>query len=184
MNRNDKYVDLKFTIESLLGTDAWRGLKESNSLVTWKKWINKLFRSIEMAIGETVTYVDEDWKSEINAVLQDGRESLKESKEIDEIISVVACVFIKLSFWQLGLMPERRGSERNIRLNKADWDLSLERTVVYAQSAPQKHTLVLRKLRRDLGHSKAMALEAEYKRARASLSLEDWLEKRRATDNS
>ena len=179
MNRIDKYVDLKFTIESLLGTDAWRGLKESDSLATWKRWIKKLFRSIELAIEETVIYVDEEWQWEIKTVLHEGRESLKDAKEIDEIISVVASVFIKLSFWQLGFMPQRGSAGRTTRLSKAEWNLSFERTVVYAQSTSQKNALFVRKLQRSIGVPEALNLEAEYRRAGTNLCLKDWLEERR-----
>lgn len=133
-----------------------------------------------MAIGETVIYVDEEWKREIHAVLEDGRDGLKDAKEIDEIISTVASTFIQLSFWQLGFMPQRGGGERKMRLSKAAWDLSFERTVVYAQSIPQKDSLTIRKLQKNIGVGETRALEAEYRRAGTSLCLEDWLKERSA----
>lgn len=176
MNNNGKYVDVKSVFESLFGYQAWAELKESNSVSTWKKWTEKLFSAIALSVDETVTHFDKEWRSEITSVLKEGRACLKLTSEIDEVISVMASVFIRLSFWQIGFMPNRKLMQRKIRLTRSDWNLGSERTVIYYQSAEQKHAQALRKLKKKIGVTEALGLEAKYRRSKSCLRFDEWLD--------
>ncbi len=175
MNRYEKYLNLKNTFERVLGVGAWEELKESNSISTWRKWTKKLFAAIKLSIDETVKFADQQWRAEVYSTLERGEENLKKTRQIDEVIATIASVFIELSFWQIGFMPDHRGVGRKVKLNRSSWRLDCDRTLIYLQSEKQLHTQTVRRLQKSLGASEASALEYKYRRSKSNLNFHEWL---------
>ncbi|WP_444939956.1 hypothetical protein ACJJI3_12685 [Microbulbifer sp. ZKSA004] len=80
MNEYSKYQVLKFTLEDLFGKEAWYDLKESNELSIWKKYGIKTLGAIKISIFDTVKYRGEEWVSEIEELIEQGSQNIKEQK--------------------------------------------------------------------------------------------------------
>jgi len=89
MNEYSKYLSLKSSIENLLGTEAWYALKESESVSTWRKYLGKVLKALRVSIHETVQICDDDWLSEVDALVEQGLGSLKRQRSIDELIDLL-----------------------------------------------------------------------------------------------
>ena len=174
MNEYTKYLVLKSALESIFGSAAWYALKESNHVPTWRKYGIKTLQCIELSIDATVEIADEEWKQEIRNVISDGIARLKIDKEIDEIISTLAGTLIRVSFNQIGLMPNRKGSPKPVTLKKELWVLNPFRSVVYLQTPIQREQLFLTKQRSSIGFDAQLDLQAEYRQSKTKLSYSEW----------
>ncbi|MBY0475801.1 MAG: hypothetical protein K2Q13_12190 [Nitrosomonas sp.] len=174
MNEYKKYLVLKSALESIFGKAAWYALKESNHVPTWRKYGIKTLQIIKLAIEATVEIADEEWRQEINNLISDGIASLKTDQEIDEIISTLAGTLIQISFHQIGLMPNCRGSAKPSVLKKGLWRLNLFRSVVYLQTQSQKEQLFLSNQRKEIGFDAQLGLQDKYRKSKTELSFSEW----------
>ncbi len=174
MNQYSKYLILKSAMENVFGADAWYALKESNHVPTWRKYAEKLLKSIEFALKDTVEVYDSEWMEEIERHVQRGLESLKASKAIDEIIAIIAGVLICISFLQIGHMPSRSGTRKKYHLRKGQWKFNMFRSVVYLQSKEQKENQFLHKQQLKIGFDKQQELRGEHYRSKSKLAYSEW----------
>lgn len=177
MNQYSKYLLLKSSIEDLFGSEAWYALKESNHIPTWKKYIEKTLKAVQLSINDTVEIYDEDWLSEIDEVVSRGLDSVKIAKNIDEIIAALAGSLIQISFLQIGYMPRRKGKQGKYSLRKGNWCLNGFRSVIYLQTKKQQEDLFWGKQRKELGFEKQMGLHSQYSADKTSLSYKEWCSK-------
>ena len=174
MNKYERYIPLKFMIESILGSDAWYALKDSNHLPTWKKQLIKVIEANHLSIQASVEVYDKDWAAEISQAVESGIEAVKRSKDIEEAIASIAATFINISFLQVGLMPGRQGSSNKVSLKKENWNLSRFRTVMYVQSSEQKEQQFYSKQQKEIGFQKQLDLLAAHKRSKSKLPYSEW----------
>jgi hypothetical protein len=174
MNRYSKYLPVKSAIENLFGEKAWYALKESNSISTWKKYIVKTLKAVQLSIHETVKHCNKEWLSEIDEKIEKGLTQAKECREIDDLIAVLAGTLINVSFLQIGFMPHRSGSSRNFTLRKEHWNLGRYRNVVYLQSQEQREVLFWGKQLRNLGFKEQIKLHDEYRASGSNLPYSEW----------
>lgn len=173
-NKYTKYLFLKSAIEDLFGSDAWYALKESNHVPTWRKYGIKTLQAISISIASTVEVFDDDWRSDIDKQLVEGIKRIKGDSEIDEIISNLAGTLIRVSFMQIGLMPNRKGADRRTTLRKDDWRLDPFRSVIYTQTKEQKEKMFWSKQQREIGFDAQLKLSTEYRRSKADIPYSEW----------
>lgn len=176
MNSYSKYLPVKSAIEDLFGAKAWYALKESNSIPTWRKYTEKTLRAVQVSIHQTVKHYDKEWMCEVDEAIERGLKQSKECKSIDDLIAVLAGTLINVSFLQIGYMPRRAGSDRNITLRKESWDLSVHRNVVYLQSSEQREDYFWGKQQRELGFQNQMEIHREYTSSKSKLPYSEWCE--------
>lgn len=174
VNRYSKYMALKSVMEDVFGVDAWYALKESNHIPTWRKYAQKLLKSIEFSINDTVEIYDEEWMQQIDDCFHRGSSLLKSSEEIDEIIAVLAGVLANVSFLQIGHMPRRKGGQKSPSFRKGNWKFDSFRSVVYLQTKEQQENLFLHHQYGKIGPSKKQDLRGEYYRSKSKLSFSKW----------
>ncbi len=173
-NEYTKYLLLKSSIEDLFGSDAWYALKESNHIPTWRKYGVKTLQAIGVSIESTIDICDDEWRSDVARQLAEGIERIKRDNDIDEIIASLAGTLIRVSFIQIGLMPNRKGVTKSTSLRKDAWCLNPYRTVMYTQSKDQKESLFLSKQRKEIGFDAQFELRAEYRRSKTTTSYSEW----------
>ncbi len=174
MNEYKKYLFLKSAIEDLFGSDAWYALKESNHIPTWRKYGVKTLKAVGVAIAATVEISDDEWWHNIDKILSEGIERIKKDDNIDEIIATLAGTLIRVSFTQIGLMPNRKGSTNSGRLSKEEWRLNAFRSVIYTQTKEQKEHQFWSKQQRKIGVSAQLDLHDEYKQSKANIPYSEW----------
>lgn len=76
---------MKSALEDLFGSDAWYAFKEPNHLGTWRKYVERTFRAVELSIKDSVEIYDEEWMKDVSLCLQQGIEQLKLASSIDEV---------------------------------------------------------------------------------------------------
>lgn len=177
MNQYSKYIPVKSAIEDLFGAKAWYALKESNSVPTWRKYTEKTLKAVQVSIHQTVKHFDKEWLIEVDEAIENGINQAKRCKEIDDLIAVLAGTLINVSFLQIGYMPRRKGSNRNITLRKNLWELSHHRNVVYLQSPDQRERCFWGKQQRKLGAEEQRNVHQEYKASNSNLPYSEWCEK-------
>jgi hypothetical protein len=181
MNEYTKYLPFKSVLESLFGRDVWYALKESNHLPTWRKYGVKTLKAVLIAINSTVEVADEQWREDIAKTIADGISKIEKEKDIDEIIAALAATMIKVSFLQIGLMPDKRGSAKSTILRQEAFQLNSFRTVIYTQTETQKENLFLTQQREEIGFDKQLDLQAEYRRCNSKLSYSQWCKSAKKT---
>lgn len=170
----DKYTFLKSTIESLWGVEAWYALKETTSVDTWRKYVVKSLRAIQVSIHTNVEICDEEWSSQVDERIEYGIKNARLVKEIDELIAVLCSTFMEISFLQAGAMPQREASRRKITLHTSNWKLDKFRKVVYLQTPTQREELFLRNLNKEVGPEKTHRLLFNYKQSKSNLPFSEW----------
>lgn len=178
MNEYTKYLVLKSAIEDLFGSEAWYALKESNHLLTWRKYAIKTLKAIKTSIEETIEIVDNDWRKQVDLEIDGGIDRAKKDGSIDEIIATLAGTLIRIAFMQIGNMPHRKGSRKVGSLRKENWKLNAFRTVIYLQTEEQKERLFWSYQQRNIGFDNQIDLHTEYRRSRSDLSYSEWCEER------
>lgn len=176
-NEYTKYLFLKSAIEELFGSDAWYALKESNHIPTWRKYGIKTLQAIGFSIEATVDIFDDEWRSDIDRQLAEGIERIKRDGDIDEIIASLAGTLIRVSFMQIGLMPNRSGTSKSATLRKDAWRLNPFRSVIYTQTKEQKNKLFWSKQQKEIGFDTQFKLYAEYRRSKAETPYSEWCKK-------
>lgn len=173
-NEYTKNLVLKSALETIFGSKAWYDLKESNHVPTWRKYCIKTLQSIELAIDATVEIADDDWRKEAKKLIADGISRLDTSKEIDEIISTLAGTLIRVSFHQIGVVPNHKGSPKPPMLKKELWQLNSFRSVVYLQNQSQREQLFLTKQRKEIGFDAQLDLLSEHRLSKSKLPFSEW----------
>ena len=174
VNQYSKYMALKSVMEDVFGADAWYALKESNHIPTWRKYAQKLLKSIEFSIKDTVEIYDEEWMQLIEDCIHRGSSLLKSSDEIDEIIAVLAGVLVNVSFLQIGHMPRRKGGKKSPSFRKGNWKFDGFRSVVYLQTKEQQENLFLHNQYIKIGFDKQHDLRGEHYRSKSKLPYSEW----------
>lgn len=174
MNEYTKYLALKSAIESLFGSNAWYALKESNHIPTWRKYGIKILQAIEKAINSTVEVADDQWRKEISENLADGIERIKMDKDIDEIIATLAGTLVRVSFIQIGLMPNLSGSAKPTILKKDSLRLNTFRSVIYIQTQSQKENLFWNKQQKEIGFDAQLDLHAKFRQSKSTVPYSEW----------
>ena len=142
-----QYYALKATIEQLFGHVAYSELKECTNLAIWKRYVNKLFNSIEISVRETVEVADEIWFEDLDELITLGKEHVKVAKSADELFAALSATLARIVFHQLGYLPQHTMVGK-VTLAKDHWKLNPERTVQYIQSKLQKQYSEERKTKR------------------------------------
>lgn len=173
-NQYTKFLAFKGVVEDLFGSDAWYALKESNHIPTWRDYCLKILKLLGLAIEDTVTVCDDDWKNQVSDILERGIDLLRDAKEIDEMISIVAASALQVSFLQIGLMPRLRGSNPKVSLRKGAWKLDTFRSVQYVQTDAQREQVFLSEQQRRIGFQRQFDLQAEYRRSGSKEKYSVW----------
>ncbi|AOS82982.1 hypothetical protein BIU88_01765 [Chlorobaculum limnaeum] len=174
MNKYTKYLVLKSAIEELFGSDSWYALKESNHVPTWRKYAVKTLKAIQVSISESVDVCDTEWRQEIDKLLAAGIKRIEGDKAIDEIIATLAGTLIRVSFTQIGLMPNRKGSSKSVNLRKESWRLNCFRSVIYTQNIKQKEHQFWSKQQQEIGFDAQCDLYYKYIKSKSCTLYSEW----------
>lgn len=174
MNEYTRYIPLKSAIESVLGSDAWYALKESNHLPTWKRYLTRVMGALHISILATVEVHDDDWLIHVNETFKKGKSDMKSSKDIELAIAAFSATLVKISFLQVGLIPQRKGFRGSVPLTHKNWRLRNFRTVMYVQSAEQKEALFWSTQQKNLGIPAQRLLWDEFRKSKSQLPYSAW----------
>jgi len=131
-------------------------------------------RAVGVAIAATVDVFDDEWRQDIDKLLMGGIEKIKKDADINEIIATLAGTLLRVSFTQIGLMPNRKGSAKSGTLSKEAWRLNPFRSVIYTQTSEQKERLFWSKQQREIGCGAQLDLHAEYRQSKAKIPYSEW----------
>lgn len=173
-NQYTKFLAFKGVVEDLFGSDAWYALKESNHIPTWRDYCLKTLKLLGLAIEDTVTVCDDDWKNQVSDILERGIDLLRGAKEIDEMISIVAASALQVSFLQIGLMPRLRGSNPKVSLRKGAWKLDTFRSVQYVQTDAQREQVFLSEQQGRIGFQRQFDLQTEHSKSGSKEKYSVW----------
>jgi hypothetical protein len=134
-----QFYPLKAALEQLLGHRAYLRLKETATLRDWKEEIQKLIRAIKIAIESTVEIADGDWFSDIDKILELGKNQITTSKNVTALFANLSAMLVRLVFLQIGFLPLGRQGNNTVRLTKDWWTLNYVRTIQYVQNSEQRH---------------------------------------------
>lgn len=174
MDIYSRHFSLKSSLEDIFGRDAWHQLKETTDVLVWKKYITKTLKALDVASKQTVLVYDNEWREDLTKIINDGLERIKTLKDIDELISELANTLLKISFLQIGYIPNRKRVNGQVTLKKENWKLDKFRTVLYAQTSEQKDNLFKHKQQKQVGFHRQNELLAEYRRSKSKLSYSQW----------
>jgi hypothetical protein len=136
LTRYDDALALKFALEEVLGIDAWLQLKDTKSLTAWRGSLLKAIEATSVATQSTIKVCDPGWMSEANRIIERGKESIGSAKNIQDAIAGFSACYLRLSFHQLGQLPNYRG-RKGRRAVPSNWVLDGVRSVQYVQSKKQ-----------------------------------------------
>jgi hypothetical protein len=100
--------------------------------------LNRALKASSVAIAASVEIADDDWLMESQSILERGKEDIANSKSIRDAFSAFSACYVRLSFHQLGLVPNRRGQPGKLNAIPANWRLNVYRSVQYTQTEKQK----------------------------------------------
>ena len=166
-------AELKFAIESLLGTSAWYALKETTSLSEWRRHLINVLSALGVAFSETVKICDDRLRAQVHENLERGKQALKNSRDFDTLISSFAATLMQQTFIQLGMLP-RRGTGLRVTLDKRFWQLDSFRSVQYVRSPDQIAAQFWVDQQSAIGVTKQMDLHFEYRCSKSPQSYESW----------
>jgi len=130
---------LKSVIEELFGSNAWYEIKHATDVQTWKKYSIKILSAIELSAKSTVKISDNEWFSELNSLIEFGKDRIKRAKSTEEIFSGLSASLANISFFQLGRMPSNSLRKQVTLRHKGNWNLSQFRSVQYVQNNEQAY---------------------------------------------
>ncbi|MBX3628140.1 MAG: hypothetical protein KF892_24230 [Rhizobacter sp.] len=177
-NLEHRYA-LKTALEQLLGRTAWYELKETTSLVSWRKHTLKAIKAIRIGVQENVKIRDEAWACEVETNLARGESAISESKDIDDLLASFTATLLRQVFLQLGACPDRRVLDR-VALTKENWRLNGHRSVQYVQSREQLESVFWSKQQEEIGFEAQMKLHNEHRWSKSHLSYSEWCRQRDA----
>lgn len=128
---------LKAALEELLGADEWYRLKDTRSIDTWKASFLRAMNSSEAAVRATIKISDRDQLERLLSIIVDGRRAVQGTTSLIDAFSAFSATYLRLSFQQLGHMPNRTGRNTSVRAIQAHWKLDTFRSVQYVQSDVQ-----------------------------------------------
>ena len=137
----DEAIPLKSALEELLGVDEWYRLKDSRDLKTWKRSLLRALNASKVAITVTVEVADDEWRAGVAEILERGKGDVARSQSFRELLSSFAACYLRLSFHQLGLAPQRKSRPGRISAIPSNWRLNAYRSVLYTQTEEQKMRL-------------------------------------------
>lgn len=137
-----QFYSMKDVMEQLFGKRAYLRLKETASLKDWKDSTVKLLNAILLASESSVAVADEDWRNEITDAVKLGVKVISSSEHISDLFSSLAATLTRISFVQIGCMPNHRLQQKTVPLKKDWWTLRHFRSVQYVQSEAQKAALI------------------------------------------
>jgi hypothetical protein len=169
---------LKAAVEQLFGNQAWLDLKETTSLLTWRRYVTKIIDAIEISIRESIEIRDDAWAVEVDENLARGRQSAKAAENIEDLLSILSATLLRQVFLQIGLCPNRSAFIK-VTLARDNWRLNNHRSVQYVQSPVQIEALFWSEQQRRIGVSKQMKLHNEYRVSKSKLPFSKWCRKRK-----
>lgn len=172
--RYDDCLHLKFCIEKIFGRAAWAELKDCSTIKEWRKWIVKSLKAHSVCVSETIKIVDSSWKKEYSDLIDEAIKRASTCSTISDLISGYAGDMLKISFLQLGLIPDR-GFQKTVSLSPENWRFDRFRSVQYVQSNDQKDNKFLSQLSNKVDPQAASDLFREYKSSKGD-SFQTWYE--------
>lgn len=135
-----QFYPMKAVMEQLFGRECFAKLKEGGTLAEWKAESRRLINSAEVAVRINVPIADAEWRAEVASVLDLGRSHIASANTAGELFCAIAATFARLSFLQLGALPNRPGVA-SVSLAERNWRLDGFRSVQYVQTEAQRHSL-------------------------------------------
>lgn len=142
-----QFYGMKATLERLFGRSIFLKVKDGGSFSAWRKATHRLLDALDLAISETVAVVDPEWRAEIAAALEHGRESIRRTNTMADLFAALAATLANVAFLQLGMMPSHATRRDAVPLRPDHWKLSAYRSVQYVQDDHQKEALAARRTR-------------------------------------
>jgi hypothetical protein len=169
---------LKQAIEELLGREAWYDLKETTSEAKWRKYLLKLLKAVRISVHESIDVRDKAWIDAVDENLSRGEETLKSSKDIDDLLSSFTATLLRQVFLQIGMRPTRSDAQK-VSLSKENWKLNSHRSVQYVQSKVQLEAVFWSEQQKKIGFQKQMALHDEHRQSKSELPYSEWCRQRK-----
>lgn len=135
-----QYYPLKAVLESVLGHGTYLKLKETGTLKDWKYEISRLLQAIQLSIKATVKVADDEWRKEIQALIEHGKKVVSSSTTVDELLANLSATLTRLVFLQIGFVPQRSCINKVV-LRGNEWELDRFRSVQFVQTKKQKQDL-------------------------------------------
>jgi hypothetical protein len=132
-----QYYPLKALLEQILGRKSFSRVKDHAPLPVWKSEISRLIRALGIAIQATVDVADDEWHVEARDILAHGLDMAKSARGADELFAGLSATLAKLSFLQIGFVPQGHRFVDQIPLVRRNWQLRVVRSVQYVQSPAQ-----------------------------------------------
>ena len=155
-NLEDAY-SLKHVVEDLFGRNSWLEIKHATEVPTWKKYATRILSAILLSAKSTVEIYDSEWVSELEAEIKHGKETIKLSKDTEQLFAALAAVLARVSFLQLGRMPCNYSRKQVTLRHSGNWKLNQFRSVQYVQSSKQAQNKA--------AHNKTLKKDAQKPRA-------------------
>ena len=143
-----EHYALKALFERVLGHESFLHVKEYAPLSAWKLQASRLLKVLARSIELSVMVADDDWRSEVNELLDRGVARVKAAPSVSELHASLAATLGELAFLQIGLVPDNQGQRKAPPVNSIHWNLALARSVQYVQSSQQKLDATRMKARR------------------------------------
>jgi hypothetical protein len=134
----EEAYDLKSLVEKLFGRRAWSEVKNSNSLRTWRKYGSRILSAIEKSASLTVTIADSDWHDELHVLVEQAKARLKKADNTEVLFASLAASLAKISFHQLGRVPDNRTISEVTLRDRSQWVLNSYRSIQYVQDSQQR----------------------------------------------
>ena len=133
-----QYYAMKAVFERTLGKSSFAAVKDYAPLRVWKAEAVRLLMAISLAVTDTVEIVDDEWKAEMSAEIEDGISRIKSSSKIDDLFAGLSATLSHVVFLQLGFLPRGHYRIARVPLARGHWKLDVVRSVQYVQSRPQR----------------------------------------------
>lgn len=137
-----QFYSMKDVMEQLFGKRAYLRLKETASLKDWRDAAIRLLNAVLIASGSSIAVADDDWRNEITDEVKLGIQLISSADHISDLFSSLAATLTRITFVQIGCMPNHRSQQKTVPLTKEWWALTHFRSVQYVQSEAQKAALV------------------------------------------
>ncbi len=131
----------KFLIHQLFGLKDKNRIGKEITVSETKRYYLKILDATQLAINETITIADKNQKEELNQLVINGRESIKNLKSFVDIDHQFIEIQTNIVFQLIGISPHRF-FVKNVPVNKKHWILSDHRQIQYVQDEKQKGMLL------------------------------------------
>jgi hypothetical protein len=169
-----QYFALKTAIEGILGHEAWLDLKECTEVAKWRRYFLKLIEAIRVSLEASVEICDQGWRDEVRENLNRGKNKVKASKSIEDLLSSLTATLLRQTFLQIGQLPNRTMIAEKVTLSRQNWRLCGYRSVQYVQTPAQVEAVFWHEQQSRIGFPEQIALHDRYRNSRSKLSFSQW----------